>query len=396
MYRGWKVTIAGAGINFLVGICYTWSIFGAGLSRERGWTQAEAALPYTVYIFSYAFLMIASGRFQDRMGPRITATLGGVFVGAAFLVSSVIRTPVTLALCWGLLFGIGLACCFGSVTPAAVKWFPPERRGFITGIVVTGIGISALFIAPLVDMLVRTRGVAGSFIISGVLLFAGIVVLAQFLAVPNKNNSTLEQAAGNWRQVFGFSQIYLLWLMFFLTTAAGITFATHLVRIAIVHAAYSKGYIMVTLFALFNGGGRIVAGLLSDLVGRSRAMNLVFGVMTLAMVAALGVKSAWSLALVTSVLGLTYGGVFSLFPAATLSYFGEENFGFNYGLVFSGLALAGVFSLAAGYLFDLQGDFYLSFVLLALFCAAATAVSFFLKAPGTAPLPVMKEQAGER
>jgi OFA family oxalate/formate antiporter-like MFS transporter len=393
LYQGWKVTMAGFGINFLVGISYTWSIFGAGLSRERGWTQAEAALPYTVYIFSYAILMIAAGRFQDRMGPGITATLGGVFVGSAFIVSSFISAPVALALCWGLLFGIGQACCFGTATPAAVKWFPPQRRGFITGVVVTGIGVSALFLAPMADALVRARGVAGSFLISGVLLTTGIVFLARFLSIPVRNGRKSADTTGDWRRVFGYSQVYLLWLMFFLTTAAGITFATHLTRISAVHASFERGYIMVTFFALFNGAGRIAAGLLSDFLGRSRAMNLVFGVMTLAMVATLSAKTAWSLGLVTSVLGLSYGGVFSLFPAATLSYFGEDNFGFNYGLVFSGVALAGVFSLAAGYLFDIHGDFYLSFTLLALFCAAATAMSFFLKAPGPASLPVVAGRA---
>ncbi len=383
MYQGWKVTMAGTGINFLIGICYTWSIFAGGLSREFGWTQAEAALPYTVYIISYAVLMIVAGRFQDRFGPRLTVTIGGFFVGGAFIASSFFLHPYGVAIIWGLLFGTGLACCFGSVTPAAVKWFPHERRGFITGIVVAGLGISALFLAPLVDTLVVKRGVISSFLIVGVILVAGIALLAQFLSIPVKSAGNNPVAGGRWQQIFSCPQLYLLWLMFFLTTSTGITFATHLVRISEVHASFAQGYIMVAFFALFNGVGRLGAGTLSDVLGRVRAMTLVFGVMTITMASLLSVNTALPLAVATSFLGLTYGGVFTLFPATTLSYFGEENFGFNYGLVFSALACAGLFSLAAGYLFDLRGNFYAAFLLLALFCLASTVASLFLKNPET-------------
>ncbi|MBS4021984.1 MAG: MFS transporter [Dethiobacter sp.] len=123
LYQGWKVTLAGMGINFLVGMSYTWSIFGRGLSTQFGWTQAEAALPYTVYIFCYSLMMIVAGRLQDKIGPRITATAGSILVGASFIISSFFLQPYSVAIIWGLLFGAGLACCFASATPAAVKWF---------------------------------------------------------------------------------------------------------------------------------------------------------------------------------------------------------------------------------------------------------------------------------
>jgi MFS transporter, OFA family, oxalate/formate antiporter len=54
MYKGWQVTLAGMGVNFLGGVCYAWSIFAGGLPREFGWSQAQASLPYTVFMLSYA------------------------------------------------------------------------------------------------------------------------------------------------------------------------------------------------------------------------------------------------------------------------------------------------------------------------------------------------------
>lgn len=71
LYRGWSVALAGAGINFLVEINYTWSIFATGLVEQRGWSHAQAALPYSIFLFCFAVCMVYTGRAQDYYGPRL-------------------------------------------------------------------------------------------------------------------------------------------------------------------------------------------------------------------------------------------------------------------------------------------------------------------------------------
>ncbi|MEW6662371.1 MAG: L-lactate MFS transporter [Bacillota bacterium] len=383
IYRGWQVVIAGVGINFLVGITYAWSIYARGLSSELGWSQAQVALPYTVFVFCYAFSMAAAGRMQDLAGPRLTVTVGGILIGASFILSSLFLTPGAVSILWGLGFGIGLACCFGSVTPAAIKWFPANRRGLITGIVVTGVGLSALLLTPLIHILVE-RGIAKAFFYSGVSMLIGIVSLAQRLANPpeSKNVSGLSKT-GPWHQILQTPQFYLMWLMFCFTAVAGVTFTSHLDKIVRVHASFDKGYLMVILFALFNTAGRPVAGILSDALGRSRAMTVVFSVMALDMVFVLFANSPVLIGIATALLGMTYGGIYTLFPAAVASYFGQESFGLNYGLVFTALGVAGLFPLVAGYLYDLQGNYYLTFFFLFVFSLSAVVLSLLLKSPHT-------------
>jgi OFA family oxalate/formate antiporter-like MFS transporter len=380
LYKGWQVAFAGMGVNFLGGICYAWSVFAGGLTREFGWTQAQASLPYTVFMFCYAISMIFAGWFQDRNGPAKTIAVGGVFLGASFVISSFFMLPAVVAVIWGVLFGIGLACCFASATPAAMKWFPAERRGLVAGVVVGGMGLSALVMSPLVNFLAG-RGVAFAFLVCGLGLGVGIILLSRLVTNP-----PIKEAATNlllekepMYAVLHTRCFYLLWVMFLLTTASGLTLATHLERIVRVQASYEQGYIIVSLFALFNAAGRPLGGFLSDMLGRVRAMTVTFFVMTLVLIYLTTAGTVGALAVAVACLGLSYGGIFSLFPAAASALFGEKNFGFNYGLVFSAIGVAGFFPYVTGILFDRHGNFTLAFILLSLFSGLAVFLSLFLK-----------------
>ena len=382
LYKGWKVAIAGTSINFLMGISYTWSIFASGLVREFGWTQAQAALPYTVFIFCYAFIMVIAGRIQDQLGPRMVIIGGSFFLGGAFILSSFFLTPSGVSITWGLLYGIGFACCYASVTPAALKWFPVNKKGLVTGLVVTGAGLSAFIMAPTVNLLVG-GGVGRAFLIVGLVLLTGVIVLAQFVSNPPDTNTRKSQKTETevWYRIFKFPQFYMLWIMFCFMTGTGITFVTHMNRIVEVHTSFQKGYIMVALFAFFNAAGRLAVGFLSDLVGRRRAMVIVFSTTTITMFLTLLIQSPLMMGAAISVLGLTYGGLYSLFPATAVSYFGESNFGLNFGLIFTGLGIGGLFPLLAGYLFELHGDFSSTFILLGAVGLVSVVLSLIIKKP---------------
>lgn len=380
LYKGWQVAIAGMGVNFLGGICYAWSIFAGGLTREFGWTQAQASLPYTVFMFCYAISMILAGWFQDQYGPAKTIAVGGVLLGGSFVISSFFMVPSAVAVIWGVLFGIGLACCFASATPAAMKWFPAERRGLVAGVVVGGMGLSALVMSPLVNYL-AVRGVAFAFLVCGIGLGSGIILLSRLVTNPPGIEAITNpvQKKVPWNAVMQTRSFYLLWVMFFLTTASGLTLATHLERIVRVQASYEKGFLIVSLFALFNAAGRPLGGFLSDKLGRVHAMTVTFSVMTLVLMYLTTAGTIVTLAVAVACLGLSYGGVFSLFPAAASVLFGEENFGLNYGLVFSAIGVAGFFPYLTGMLFDRHGNFTLAFILLSLFSTLAVIFSLFLK-----------------
>ena len=393
IHQGWKVALAGAAINVLMGVPYSWSIFASALSSELGWAHTQAALPYTIFLFCYAPAMIFTGRLQDKMGPRPVVILGALLVGTASFLSSFMLTPLGVSVLWGIMWGLGVACGFAALTPAAIKWFPPHKKGSAAGVVVFGMGISAVVMAPLVNYLLQ-YGVDRAFFIIGIIVLAGVLLLSQFISnppteqpgfsaseEPSRDGPLQDGQREKWYEILKFPQFYKLWIMFWFATGTGVTFVTHMDSIARVHADFEKGYIIVAVFALFNAFGRIVAGVLSDIIGRERTMTLVFSTMALVLLVILQISSPFYLGIAISFLALAYGGLFSLFPAATVNFFGEKNFGLNYGLVFSGLAAGGLFPVIAGYIFELKGSFNPAFLLLAAVCVVNIVLSFFVKPP---------------
>src|SRR5512136_2044269 len=175
MNRGWLVTFSGTGLNLALGVLYSWSVFGKQLTDTLdkggfGWSKTQAALPYTIAIAFFAGMMVPAGRLQDRFGPRVVATAGAILTGLGLIVSG-FATPgsmVPVIIGFGMMAGTGIGLGYASATPAAVKWFPPEKKGLITGIVVSGFGLASVYIAPLSRYLLASYGVSTSFVILGV------------------------------------------------------------------------------------------------------------------------------------------------------------------------------------------------------------------------------------
>src|SRR5438094_3045708 len=191
--RAWVVTFAGTAVNLCLGILYAWSVWKANLIADdahpagsamtglnEGWsylTDAEATWAYAICGFIFALFMIPGGRLQDRYGPRLGATLGGLFLAGGCILAGLLKSYTGLLLGFGVLGGIGMGLGYAAATPAAVKWFGPHRRGLIVGLVVGGYGGGAIYISPLADSLVRHYGLSGSFIGLGI-LFAVVVIIA--------------------------------------------------------------------------------------------------------------------------------------------------------------------------------------------------------------------------
>src|SRR5208337_2455060 len=196
--KAWVVTFAGMAINLCLGILYAWSVWAKALINVKqagqpmtgineGWTfltNAEAATPFSVCVIIFAIFMIAGGRIQDRFGPKIGATLGGLCLAAGCILAGLMKSYSGLIIGFGVLGGIGMGIGYAAPTPAALKWFGPHRRGLIAGLVVGGYGGAALYIAPLAQNLIDSYGISGSFIILGVVFSVVVIIAGQLLAWP--------------------------------------------------------------------------------------------------------------------------------------------------------------------------------------------------------------------
>jgi OFA family oxalate/formate antiporter-like MFS transporter len=418
--RAWVVTFAGTAVNLCLGILYAWSVWKAHLiavpdhpagspmaGLNEGWTyltDAEATWAYALCGFVFALVMIPGGILQDRCGPKVGVTAGGLCLAAGCVLAGMMKSYAGLVVGFGLLGGIGMGLGYAAATPAAVKWFGPHRRGLVVGLVVGGYGAAAVYIAPLAKTLIANYGLSGSFIGLGVLFAAVVVVAGQLLVwppagyVPAAPAAKSGGAAGpgaltrvDWpaRSMVRTWQFYALVFLFFGSAQSGLLVianaAPMLNRTAeAVPFLAANAWLLASYGGLVNAAGRIGTGLYSDGIGRRNAYLLngaVSAVCLFLTPAVMHTGHAGLLFLVVGVAYWQYGGGLALLPALTADFFGSKNLGFNYGLVFVGWGLAFFVPQVAGYIKDMTGSLDHAFYLSGGLLTAAVVLSHWVRRP---------------
>ena len=128
-------------------------------------------------------------------------------------------------------------------------------------------------------------------------------------------------------------------------------------------------FMVVAIMAVGNAGGRIIAGIISDRIGRSATLIIMLlfqAVLMFSCVPVMGSASSSAVALVllATLIGFNYGTNLSLFPSLTKDFWGLKNFGINYGILFTAWGVGGfVMSRLSQMLKASSGGFSSSFVL---------------------------------
>jgi OFA family oxalate/formate antiporter-like MFS transporter len=386
--RGWSVTFSGTGINLALGILYTWSIFKGAIrqSIEAGgagafkWDIASLNDPYAVCCLVFAFVMILAGKCQDRFGPRVTAFIGGILVGLGFLLISQTTSYVAWILGFGVLAGAGIGFGYSAATPPALKWFPPAKTGLIAGLVVSGFGLASVYIAPLSQYLLRIWGLQSAMLFFGVAFVIVVCGLSLLLVNPpagyvpkgkakaGKTPSVVatqtEATPSHMMKTLAF---YKIWFIYFIGAGAGLMVISSLAGMA-KKSMGELAFLAVAILAIGNAAGRIIAGLISDKIGRKATLIIMLSFQAILMLIAISVvgaehSPALLVVLLATFIGFNYGTNLSLFPSLTKDKWGLKNFGINYGIVFTAWGVGGfVMGRLSQMLFAKYGDYTSSFL----------------------------------
>jgi MFS transporter, OFA family, oxalate/formate antiporter len=353
--HGWLVTFSGTGINLALGILYTWSMFKGAIEKEFGWKGSQLNDPYALCCIVFAFTMILAGRCQDKFGPRLTASIGGLLVGAGFLLASTTASYGTWLLGFGLLAGMGIGFGYSSATPPALKWFPPSKTGLIAGLVVAGFGLAPVYLAPASQYLLGHYQVQKSMLILGIAFVVIVCGLAQLLKNPPAGyvpatpagNAAAKPAAVNVPpgEILRTPMFWLLWVIYFIGAGAGLMVISSISGMA-KKSMGELAFVAVAVMAVGNAGGRILAGTLSDKIGRRWTLMLVLLIQAVLMFVAIPVTGskdmpAVAIVLVAALIGANYGANLSLFPSFTKDLWGLKSFGVNYGIIFTAWGVGG-------------------------------------------------------
>ncbi len=404
--KGWSVTMAGLGINLALGILYTWSIFKQAIQESIlagdgrfNWNIASLNDPFAVCCLMFTIAMVFAGRIQDKLSPRITAVIGGLLTGLGLLVVSQSNSLFFWILGFGVLTGLGLGFGYASATPPAIKWFPPAKTGMIAGVVVAGFGLASVYIAPLSNFLIAKFGLNHSMLIFGLAFLGVVCFLAKFLVNPPEGyipeGANQGTGKGVIEKVSDFSpgqmlqtgSFYKLWFMYFVGAGAALIIIGGVAGMA-KKSLGDLAWIVVALMAVGNAGGRIVAGAVSDKIGRTWTLLIMMSFQAVVIFSLLFIGETQALLLVVAatLIGFNYGTNLSVFPSATKDYFGLKNFGINYGLIFSAWGVGGfVFPRISQMIVAQTGSPEAAYIMCAILLMASSLMALMTNAPENIP-----------
>lgn len=386
---GWKVAAAGTGINLALGVLYAWSIFKSAIEKDFGWSPEQLNDPYAVCCLVFSFVMILGGRCQDRFGPRKTAIVGGVLVAVGLGIASQSTQYFHWVLGFGVLAGMGIGFGYSAATPPALKWFPASQTGKVAGMVVAGFGLAPLYIAPLTNFLLLHGGI--SLATTFYSIFFLVVVCGLALLLRNPTVEERREAPGTGRsehsiepgRLFFSRDFYLLWIVYFIASGSGLMVISSINGMA-KKSMGEMAFLAVVVLALGNAAGRIVAGVVSDKIGRKRTLLAVTLLQAGCMALAVPVTESGTFPLLivflASAIGFNYGANLALFPSFTKDLYGLKNFGVNYGILFTAWGLGGfVLSRVQQMLKASSGSFTSSFITAMLLLLVAAAITLRLQ-----------------
>ncbi|MCF4174524.1 L-lactate MFS transporter [Vibrio sp. McD22-P3] len=392
--KAMRILIAGFCINLCLGILYAWSVFNKALVSEWGWSAADASSPYAIATITFSICLLVAGILQDRMGPRNILILGAALTGLGMIASSFAQSVLMLNITFGVITGAGIGFGYACLSPSAMKWFHPSKKGMVNGLIAAGFGLAAVYLAPLTSSLIGQMGISSAFMVLGV----GVLIIAVPLAATINNPPAgyipeepkvkagkapvqVKKATDiSWKAMLKTPQFYSLWIMYAFAAAAGLMIIGNITNIASVQANLPNAVYLASLLAIFNSGGRIAAGILSDKIGGVRTLMLAFILQGVNMVMFSTFTSEFMLIIGTAVAAVGYGTLLAVFPSLTAEYYGLKNYGTNYGVLYTSWGIGGAIGAAiVGYSMTHGGGYNLAYTISAAMMGVCVVLSFITK-----------------
>jgi MFS transporter, OFA family, oxalate/formate antiporter len=330
---------------------YGWTLFVNPIDAKYHWGRSAIQVAFTIFVLIETWLIPVEGYLVDRFGPRWVVLAGGVLVALAWVVNSVASSLPVLYF-GAALGGIGTGCVYGTCVGNALKWFP-GRRGLAAGITASGFGAGAALTIGPISAMINSSGYEQAFLSFGLIQGGIVFVMAWLLLAPPARlvaaKVTASQTAHGYTptQVLRSPVFYVLYVMFVLIAAGGLTMAASMAPIAkdlkidkvpveLFGFALPALVFALSLNRIFDGVGRPFFGWLSDQIGREYTMVLAFliGAAALFTLSQSG-SNPVVFVLITALYFGVYGEIFSLFPATQGDTFGAKFAAANAGMLYT-------------------------------------------------------------
>ena len=374
IFYGWFVVIAAFAVTFVgFGCAYTFSAFVEPLQQNFGASRGSVSLVFSVAGFLYFGLGVVSGPLADRFGSRRLAVAGMILTGLGLAAASVARSLPEVYAAYGLGVGLGVGCAYVPAIGAVQRWFV-RRRGFASGIAVSGIGVGTLVMPPLASYLIEALGWRAAYLVLGILaagIGGGVALLIENDPrdrglgpdgdPPRSGAQPAQPEGSSVRDAIRSRRFIGLYASCLICSFGVFVPFVHLVPYARDHGvAPSAAVLLLGVIGIGSTAGRFFLGGFADRMGRQLSLLLMFAGMALALASWVVSVTTWSLALFALVYGVFYGGWVAILPAIVMDYFGGRNVSGIIGILYTSVAFGTLIGpSAAGFAFDLSHSYTL-------------------------------------
>ncbi len=392
---------------------YGWTLFVNPIDAKFHWGRPAIQVAFTIFVLIETWLVPVEGYLVDRFGPRWIVFAGGVLVAIAWAINSEASSLPVLYIA-AVIGGVGTGSVYGTCVGNALKWFP-GRRGLAAGITASGFGAGAAITIGPISKMINSAGYEHAFLVFGLIQGAIVIVVAFLILVAPPSLVRAKVKANQTAYAYRPSQVlrspvfWMMYVMFVLVAAGGLTMAASMAPIAkdfkiekvpveLFGITLTALVFALSLNRIFDGVGRPFFGWLSDQIGREYTMALAFviGAIALFTLSQAGTTPV-VFVLVTALYFGVYGEVFSLFPATQGDTFGARYATANNGMLYTAkgagallVPIAAAIAKAHGWapVFTILMCFNLVAAFLALVVLRPMRARHFAAGPPADPLPV--------
>ena len=339
--------------------------------------------------------MIIGGNLNDKYGPKWLIFSGGIIQGIGMILSGFAHSVAWLVFSYGLLVGLGSSLVYGCMISSMIKWFP-DRRGMAGGMATASYGISSVIFAPLAETISNLVGVRNTFRIFGIVFMVVICIGFSFIEKcpddfiptgykPDETDGIKKKKQFTPGEMLRTPIFYTMVLMMFCGASFGTMVISNArgiaVNIAGVSGMAASG--LVSVLCLCNTAGRLIAGSLSDRLGRIRTITIAMSIAIVGLgilVAASGNCSMVLLTIGMILVGICFGTFMGVFPGFCTDQFGSKHNTVNYGIMWMGFSAGGVIGpMILSKTCENTGTYTQAFLIAIMLCVAGAFLSFLYR-----------------
>ena len=399
--KRWLYLAAGVFAMLFSGVLYAWSILKIPFSETFGWSASILSLNFTLTMCFFCLGAFFGSLICKKIGPKFTLFIAGVLVGIGFITTGLLtaESPYLLYITYAFLAGTGIGISYNVVVSTVCSWFP-DKKGFCSGCLMMGFGISTLILGNVISILFESPvfGQSKTYILLGAVLAVVLVLAGSVLRLPaadtefpapkSKKSVVTESfevrdfTTAQMLKSFTFWRAFIF--MAFITAVGNsvISFARDLV--ISVDAAPALATTLVGVLSVCNGLGRIITGAVYDALGRRTTMiaaNILTIVAAGITLVAVQIHSLPVCIIGLCLTGLSYGSCPTLTSAFTASFYGRKYFSVNYSLTNFNLIVAAFIANFSNSLLTSSGGYTAPFVMLLILAIGALGLNLSVRKP---------------